>query len=256
MEKEKKSNHVQEWDCYTSNVDGIIGSLFVDLGLKKIAPVADKPNVVWVTICMQNPRKDGLSSNEESELLYAIEDNLVDNVINQHNAIFVGRLTSDGARHLYFYFGDTAGYEKTLIQSMSKYPTYKFDFGTKEDAEWDGYLNFLYPMPDQYQMIMNARVIRNLEQNGDNLTKERMVDHWIYFKTENDMQSYISEIEKQNFKVISSRQNEEDKLYVLNIGRVDKADYQNVNEYVLYLWELASEYNGFYDGWGCPIQKN
>ena len=254
--EEKKSNYAEEWDFYMSNVNDIIGSFFIDLGLKKIAPVAEKPNMVRVAIFMQNPREDGLSSNEESELLYAIEDNLVDNIISQHNAIFAGRLTTNGMRQLYFYFGNTTNYEKTIAQSMSKYPTYEFNFGMKEDAEWEEYLNFLYPSPSQYQMIMNRRVIRSLEQQGDNLTKERMVDHWIYFKVENDMQNYISEIEKQNFKLISSRQNEESKTYILNIGRIDKVDFHSVNDYTLYLWEQASEHNGDYDGWGCHVEKN
>jgi len=247
------TKHIEDWDFYISNVKGIIGSFFIDLGLKKIAPIIEKPNVVRIKISMKNPRENGLSSNEESELLYAIEDNLVDNITSQYDAIFAGRLTTDGMRLLYFYFGNTTGYEKTITQSMSKYPTYEFNFGTMEDTEWDEYLNFLYPLPNQYQMIMNGRVIRNLEQQGDNLTKERMVDHWIYFETENDMQNYISEIEKQNFQVISSRQDEESGMYVLNIGRVDKVDFQSVNDYTLHLWELANEHNGEYDGWGCPV---
>lgn len=255
MEKENKSNHTEDWDFYMTNVDGVLGSIFVDLGLRQIAPVADKPNVAWVSIVMQNPREDGLSSNEESNLLFEIEDYLVNNIIGQHNAIYVGRLTSDRMRNLYFYFGDTSGYEKTITQSMLKYPTYQFDFGNKEDKKWDGYLNFLYPLPEQFQIIMSNRVIRNLEKNGDNLTKERMVDHWIYFAAEIDMKNYISEIEKQNFKIIDSYQNKE-KIYVLNIGRIDKVDYQSVHNYVLYLWNLANEYNGSYDGWGCPIEKN
>ena len=254
--EEKKSNHAEEWDFYMSNVDNIIGSFLVDLGLRKIAPIADKPNMIWVSISMQNPREDGLSSDEERELLYAIEDNLVNNLINQYNAIFVGRLTSDGMYQLYFYFDDITGYEKTVTQSMSEYPTYEFDFGIKEDKEWGVYLDFLYPLPSQYQMIMNARVVRGLEQQGDNLTNERTVEHWIYFEAESDMQNYISEIEKQNFKVINSGQNEEDKLYVLNVGRVDKVDYHSVNDYTLYLWELASKHNGEYDGWGCCVEKD
>ena len=255
MEREDRSDHVENWDFYMSNVDGVIGSFFIDLGLKAIAPVADKPNVVWVSIDMQNPRENGLSSDEESELLYAIEDDIVNNITSQHDAIFVGRLTSDGMRQLFFYFGDTSDYEKTIIDSMSEYPTYEFDFGSKEDQEWEEYLDFLYPLPSQYQMIMNGRVVRNLEQQGDNLTKERMVDHWIYFETEDDMRNYISEIEEQNFKVISSKQNE-DKIYVLNVGRVDKADYHSVNNYVLYLWELAGKHKGDYDGWGCTVEKD
>ena len=255
MEKEKKFNHTEDWDFYLTNVDGVIGSIFVDLGLKKIAPIADKPIVAWVAIILQNPREDGLSSNDEINLLFEIEDGVINAITNQHNAIYVGRLTSDGMRQLYFYFGDTTNYEKTITQSMSKHSTYKFDFGCKDDRDWDGYLNFLYPLPSQYQMIMNGKVIQCLEQQGDNLAKERMVDHWIYFADENDMKNYISEIEKQNFKVIDNHQDEE-KLYVLNVGRIDKVDYNSVNDYVLYLWELTGKHNGDYDGWGCNTEKD
>jgi uncharacterized protein (TIGR01619 family) len=257
MEKnaENKLQHVEEWDFYMSNVDGVIGSLFVDLGLINIAPVADKPNVVWISIIMQNPQENGLSSNEESEILYTIEDNIVNSITNQYNAIFTGRLTSDGKHHFYFYFGDMSAYEKTITQIMLEYPNYEFEFGNKEDAEWDAYLNFLYPLPNQYQMIMNDRVIRNLEQHGDNLRKKRMVEHALTFKTENDRDNYISEIEKENFKVIDTFPTD-DGEYFLNVGRVDKVDYESVNDYVLYLWKLAGEYNGSYDGWGCTIEKD
>jgi uncharacterized protein (TIGR01619 family) len=254
LEGKNTPTYAADWDSYMSNVDDVIGSFLMDLGWKDIAPVADKPNFAWVEIHMRNPREDGLSSEEESELLYAIEDNVVEDVTNKHNAVYVGRLTSDGKRELYFYFSDTDDCEKTVVHAMSKYPTYEFDFGSKEDKAWDVYLDFLYPSPRQYQVITNDRVLRHLEQHGDTLTKERMVEHWIYFETENDMKNYISEIEKQHFTVINSERRE-DKIYALHVGRVDKVDYQSVHEYVLYLWELAGEHNGDYDGWECTVEK-
>jgi uncharacterized protein YaaR (DUF327 family) len=64
------------------------------------------------------------------------------------------------------------------------------------------YFDFLYPSPDEHQRMMNKRVIRNLQNAGDNLNKERMVDHFLYFKNKQDMNAYISEIEKQNFQVL------------------------------------------------------
>jgi len=254
MEKENKFNHNQDWDFYMSNVDDAIGSFFIDLGLREIAPVVGRSNVAWVSITMQNPQENGLSSDEESELLFALEDNVVNDIINECDAIYAGRLTSAGMRQLYFYVGDAEKCQKTVVRSMSKYPSYEFDFGYKEDKKWSAYFDFLFPLPNEIQMIMSGRVIRQLEQQGDNLTKERMVDHWIYFDTEHDMQNYISEIKKQGFKVINSEQ-DEDKSYVLHVERLDKVDYHSVNDYVLYLWELAGEHNGVYDGWGCNVIK-
>ena len=257
-EEPSQPQHTEDWDSYFSNVDNVIGSIMVDLELNKVGPILSKPNVVWVSVTMQNPREDGFSSNEEANLLFDIEDNLADNLAKKHQAIYAGRLTSNGKRTFYFYLGDTTLYDQTISETMVQYPSYEYDYGTKEDKLWDGYFDFLYPLPDQFQMIMNARVIRNLENSGDNLEAERMVDHWICFTNETDAKNYIAAIEKLNFKVLSENTRDDitsEFKYEINIGRVDKVDYDSVNEYVLNLWDLAQENNGLYDGWGCPIVK-
>ncbi len=254
----KDAGHQEEWEFYFSNVNDKLGSLFVDLGLHKVAPMTDKPNVVWVSIKMNKPREDGLSSQEESELLGDIEDALVEKIISKHNSIYVGRLTSAGDRDLYFYFGDTILYDKTISEVMVAYPKYQFDFGSNEDKEWTGYFDFLYPTPEQYQSIQNRRVIDNLEKHGDKLTKEREVDHWIYFKTEKDRETFLKRISNDRFSIIDKDYDKElgEMPYTLQIKRVDKVDHNSVDDYVIYLWKLANECNGDYDGWETSIEKD
>ena len=253
-----KAGHQEEWEFYFSNVNDKLGSLFVDLGLYKVAPIADKPNVVWVSIKMNNPREDGLSSQEESGLLGDIEDALVDKIVSKHNVIYVGRLTSAGDRDLYFYFGDTTLYDKTISDVMIAYPKYQFDFGSKEDKEWSGYFDFLYPTPKQYQNIQNRRVVEQLEQGGDKLTKSREVFHWIYFKSERDRGSFLERIKSDNFSIVNKGVDKSlgDFAYQLQIKRVDKVYLNSVNDYVIHLWHLANETNGDYDGWETSIEKD
>ncbi len=253
-----KVGHQEEWEFYFSNVNDKLGSLFVDLGLRKVAPMADKPNVVWVSIKMNNPREDGLSSQEESGKLGEIEDALVDKIISKHNSIYVGRLTSAGDRDLYFYFGDTTLYDKTISEVMVAYPKYQFDFGSKEDNEWGGYFDFLYPLPQQFQSIQNRRVIEQLEKGGDKLTKAREVFHWIYFKLDSDREKYLEKIKNDNFLIVSKDSDKSwgEFAYRLQIKRVDKVDQNSVDEYVIYLWKLANELNAEYDGWETSIEKD
>lgn len=251
------TSHEEDWDFYFSNVDDIIGSFYVDLGLAKVAPLVDKPNLVWVSVNMTNPREDGLSSTEEFDTLSAIEDRLQEFINSKHNSIYAGRLTTDGRRDFYFYMGDTTLHDKTISESMVAFPTYSFDFGTKQDNEWEQYFSFMYPDPRQFQSIQNRRVLDNLEENGDPLTKERQVDHWIYFNTENDRETFLSKIKNQNFQIINQDFDKEssDFPYSLQIARVDKVDIESVNDYVLNLWELAEECNGNYDGWETSVEK-
>jgi uncharacterized protein (TIGR01619 family) len=255
---QSKVGHQEEWEFYFSNVDDKLGSIFVDLGLRKLAPIADKPNVVWVSIKMNNPREDGLSSQEESGLLGDIEDALVEKIVSKHNAIYVGRLTSAGDRDLYFYFGDTTLYDKTISEVMVAYPKYQFDFGSKEDKEWGGYFDFLYPLPQQFQSIQNRRVIEQLEKGGDNLTKEREVFHWIYFKSESDRENFLEKIKNDNFSIVDKGSNKSwgEYSYRLQLKRVDKVDQNSVDEYVIYLWKLANEIGGDYDGWETSIEND
>ena len=249
--------HSEDWDFYFSNFDNKIASIYVDLGFYKIAPIKDHTNVVWVSIKMNNPRKDGLSSDKESNLLYKIEDILVDRLKARFNSIYVGRITTTGIRKLYFYFEDTLQCDKVISDAMSIYPKYHFDFGSKEDKEWSIYLDSLYPNPRQFQSIQNRRVVDQLEKGGDKLTKAREVAHWLYFKTEKDRETFLSRINSEGFSIVDK---DFDKSlgvlpYRLHIKRVDKVDLESVDIYVIHLWEIATECNGDYDGWETSVEK-
>ena len=250
-------SHEEDWDFYFSNVDDIIGSFYIDLGLSKVAPLPDKPNLVWVSVNMNNPREDGLSSNEEFDTLSAIEDRLQEFIIKKHNSIYAGRLTTDGHRDFYFYMGDTTLYDKTISESMVAFPNYTFDFGIKEDNQWRQYFNFMYPNPRQFQSIQNRRVVDNLEKNGDSLTKARQVDHWIYFKTDSDRTDFLKKIEPLKFDIVSGDEKTSfgDFPYKLHISRIDTVDLDSVDDYVLDLWQFANECNGDYDGWETSVEK-
>lgn len=248
--------HTPEWDFYFSNVDNKYSSLFVDLGLYKIAPIKDKSNFVWVSIKMNEARGDGFSSSGEDELLEKIEKNLVAQIESKFHSSYVGRLTSNGHRDFYFYVGDTTFYGKVLSEFIRTNPEYQIDHGLKTDEDWSGYFDFLYPSPQQFQSIQNRRIINQLEKNGDKLTKMRDVDHWIYFKTKSDQDLFLNRIQFDGFTIITQ---DYDKIsgglpYKLHIKRIDKVDWNSVDSYVIYLWKLANDYNGVYDGWETSVE--
>ncbi len=258
-QQEKINNpiHEEEWDFYLSNVESVIGSFYIDLGLITIAPINDKPNLVWISLKMNYPGEDGLSSNEEFDKLVEIEDRLKEFISVKHNSIYAGRLTNNNHRDYFFYFEDTTIYDKTISEALVAFPSYRYEFGTKEEQNWETYLDFLYPDPRQFQSIQNRRVIENLEENGDLLTKERQVDHWIYFETQNDRAQFLTKIKGDGFQIVNQDFEIEssDFPYSLQIARVDKVDIDSIDDCVLNLWELAEECNGNYDGWETSVEK-
>ncbi|MER3330196.1 MAG: DUF695 domain-containing protein, partial [Candidatus Kapaibacterium sp.] len=187
-----------------------------------------------------------------------IEDTLEKELTNKFDAIYCGRLTSNNLRDVYYYLGDSTLYDKVISDVMVAYPNYQYDYGIKEDSSWEGYFDFLYPTPSQLQSIMNRRVLDNLESQGDGLTKERPVFHWMYFKTDEDRDKLLSKIENDNFEIVNKSHDQSfgEYSFGLQISRVDKVDFNSVDEYVLKLSALTIECNGDYDGWETSIEKD
>jgi hypothetical protein len=51
-----------DWDFYPLLVDDQAASIFVDLGIAKIAPIRTHPTMSYLRVIMQRPREDGLAS--------------------------------------------------------------------------------------------------------------------------------------------------------------------------------------------------
>ena len=152
-----KVEYQPNWTFYFSNVNNKLSSIATDLNLVKIAPVKGQETVFYVSIKMNSPRKDGLSSNEEADKLREIEDKIMAQFDEKNlSYTFAGRLTSDGLRDLYFFGEDTIQIEKEVSSVMIAFPNYEFDFGRKFDKMWAGDKNSKYP----------AHILSNLRPNS------------------------------------------------------------------------------------------
>lgn len=255
--KKNEQEYISNWSFYFSDVNDKFSSIGTDLNLHNIAPILNQFNVGYLSIKMKLPRENGLSSNEESETLWNIEDKIIKNLDSSNiKFTFTGRLTSNGIRDIYFYIDNTALFENIVHNSMGSFPTYEHIIEHKEDRNWSGYFDFLYPLPRQMQQIQNRNVLEQLEKGGDNLTKSREVFHWIYFYTEHDLNNYETYCLSKGFKVLVKTETDgtEEYSFVLEISRVDKVAYNEIDEYTLELWEKANDLNAQYDGWETSVE--
>lgn len=253
-----ETQYKEAWEFYISNVDDILGSFFVDLGLQSIAPIKNKQMLIWVSIIMNNPKENGLSSNEESSILFDIEDKLVKQLTSHFDATYSGRLTWNKRRDFYFYVGNSTLYDKVISEVMVAFPRYHYEFDLKEEKDWKTYLTFLCPSAQQMENIKNRHVVDLLEKGGDSLIKSREVDHWIYFKTNNDRDNFLTRISNDGFTIVDNDFDESLGTFPfrLHIKRLDKVDLNSVDEYVINLWKIANECNGDYDGWETSVEKD
>ena len=249
-------NLPQNWDFFMCRIEGAPASIRTNLALIEVAPLEGLTQRLQFYIKMQNPRPDGLSSNEEYPILCDIEDAIGDKA-ESTGAVSAGVVKSEGFLELWFYTQNAKTLAKTCEEALQTFEGYQSGYNIAEDPEWEDYFGFLYPDEFSYQTMQNRKVLMQLEKNGDKMEVPREIDHFFYFKEAAQQQAFAKEAEAKGFKVrfnndefVEDRKAEgKEYPYMVEATREDSP--LAINDIVWDLLELASPFEGNYDGWGC-----
>jgi len=249
-------NLPQNWDFFMCRIEGAPASIRTNLALIEVAPLEGLTQRLQFYIKMQNPRPDGLSSNEEYPILCDIEDAIGEKA-EATGAVSAGVVKSEGFLELWFYTQNAEALAKTCEEALQTFEGYESGYNIAEDPEWEDYFNFLYPDEFSYQTMQNRKVLMQLEKNGDKMEVPREIDHFIYFKEAAQQQAFAKEAEAKGFKVrfnddefVEDRKAEgKEYPYMVEATREDSP--LAIDDIVWDLLELASPFEGNYDGWGC-----
>ena len=250
----------EDWGIYLCNAFAcdLPAVIRTNLALRDFQFTANYPKRLELQILYKNADDNGFPTKEEGEYLYRIEDAVVE-IIEKHGDVLAGVAKCDERVHIDSYATNELGYYDEISEMMSEnFPEYAHTFAVFEDKDWDMYFHALYPDKYEYQSIMNMRIIENIKSDGDSMVP-RVLEHCLLFKTEENGEAFLAKVMEACFIKLSSEDlsNNEDidkeYPYVLVISREDA--FEDINETVWYLMDLAKEFDGEYDGWGCHIVK-
>lgn len=249
-------NLPQNWDFFMCRIEGAPASIRTNLALIEVAPLEGLTQRLQFYIKMKKPRPDGLSSNEEYPILCDIEDAIGEKA-GATGAVLAGVVKSEGFLELWFYTQNAKTLAKTCEEALQAFQGYESGYNIAEDPEWEDYFDFLYPDEFSYQTMQNRKVLMQLEKNGDKMEVPREIDHFIYFKEAAQQQAFAKEAEAKGFKVrfnddefVEDRKAEgKEYPYMVEATREDSP--LAIDDIVWDLLELASPFEGNYDGWGC-----
>lgn len=244
------------WKFYLCRVNDAPASIYFDLALGPIAPVAAQPWLLWVWVSMRAPRPDGLSSSEEASTLWAIEDAFIPKVSALCKAVLCGRITSVGRREFYLYAESPEGFPEVVTEVLGGFPEYKFDVGKEHDPGWKKYLDVLFPAPEDLQRIGNQDVLDLLERDQDVHTIPRPVQHWIYFPTPEARNGFRKAASLLGFLISWESVGPIDTAtlaYGISVTRVQAVTQPELDATVIELLRLAQKFGGDYDGWESPV---
>ncbi len=248
----------EEWDAYIAFYeDGHPGSTTLRMDLIDKAPIEEFPYVLVTGITYETSREDGFPEGETFQILYKLEDELVELVAKETESVIVGSFTYKQERLEYLYIKGEVGLKRKIEDFYAEnFPEYEFYLKIEEDKDWSHYREFLYPNEETLDYMADEAVIRHLKEAGDPLTKARRVDHYLYFPTKLDMAKCAEELKKLNFLIQFSGKNEKSSLpFELQVYRVDQVDIESIYSITSKLRKAAEEYNGDYDGWETSVEK-
>ena len=249
-------NLPQNWDFFMCRIEGAPASIRTNLALIEVAPLEGLSQRLQFYIKMQNPRPDGLSSNEEYPILCDIEDAIGEKA-GATGAVLAGVVRSEGFLELWFYTQNPEALAKTCEDALQTFEGYQSGYNIAEDPEWEDYFGFLYPDEFSYQTMQNRKVLMQLEKNGDKMEVPREIDHFFYFKEAAQQQAFAKEAEAKGFKVrfnddeFVEERKAEGKEYPYMVEATREDSPLAIDDIVWDLLELASPFEGNYDGWGC-----
>ena len=249
-------NLPQNWDFFMCRIEGAPASIRTNLALIEVAPLEGLTQRLQFCIKMKNPTPEGFPSNEEYPILCAIEDAIGEKA-KAAGAVLVSVIKSEGVLELWFYCDNAETLVDICQKTLGNFEGYLYQDFSVEDPEWEDYFGFLYPDEFSYQTMQNRKVLMQLEKNGDKMEVPREIDHFIYFKEAAQQQAFAKEVEAKGFKVLLSDEKtvEERKAenythpYTVQASREDSP--LDIDDIVWNLLELASPFEGDYDGWGC-----
>lgn len=250
----------EDWGIYLCNAFAcdLPAVIRLNLALMDFESTSNYPKRLRLQILYKNADDNGFPTMEEGEYLYRVEDAVLE-IIEKHGDILAGVVKCDERVHIFAYAKNDSGYADEISEMMSEsFPEYAYTFAVVEDKDWEMYFNGLYPDKYEYQSIMNMRLIEAIKNDGGSLVP-RILEHCLYFKTEEQRKAFLSKVMEEGFQKLESESNDEGEAYdteypyQLVVGREDA--FENIDEIVWYLMDLAEEYDGDYDGWGCIAVK-
>jgi regulator of RNase E activity RraB len=212
--------------------------------------------VGFVKIKLKNPKEDGLVTKDEADDVSFIEDRLEMESLRWRSGKYIGRIISNGEVTFIYALKLDFEWSNTVSEAM-KHFEYEYEYGSRQDMEWEVYQKLLFPTQKEWQIITNHHTCNAMKEQGDTLNDVRAIEHKAYFKDPENRQKFIELVEKEGFRVQKTAEIpfRGETMFGVEFYRKDKPFYYDIDALTMQLIELSESCEGLYDGWECALVK-
>jgi len=169
----------------------------------------------------------------------------------QERAKFVGTRIVDGWSELYFYAKDSKELE-ALVTNILRGSNYIFESSVVRDAKWDFHHKNLAPSELELCHIESEKIIFMLEEEEDDLTVVRPVEHYISFEVPTQKNRFINTLNIEGFTLKDEISSDEFE-HGIALVKEHSVTSDVIKEEVSKLFEVIKKNQGYYEGWSTML---
>jgi regulator of RNase E activity RraB len=238
-----------DWSSYFAKLEGAPISIAVDLGLRELVPLLEKPTAYTIAIALREPDEHGMTNEREYRVLAQVEEALARR-LEDAQIVQVGRVTGRGMRTFHYYGPDVAAMQQMVSGIMRTYPEYRFKALSAADPTWAIYTSYLFPDDSQLAFAQDMKLLQALMGAGDHFDRARDIEHVVEFDDSGKRDAFARAMANHGYGIaIDSQAN------AVRCTKRDTIDPFKITEMRMALTTLAEEFGGEYDGWGCEVQQ-
>ncbi|MBX9736707.1 MAG: DUF695 domain-containing protein [Phycisphaerales bacterium] len=249
-----------EWGAFPSVVDDKPAMVVCDISFGR-KPDASLNTLIHVRLPLTESDEHGMPTDSALEAMSAAEDAVIP-TLEGLGARHVGSIVTGGVRHLYFYSKSDRGIADALRPISGMFPKTPPSAMTRADAKHALYFTQLAPNDWQHQFILNAGVIAELAEAGDDHEAPHNIEHAADFGTRQDRDAFADALNaiEIEFQIDGSSLNTEPDTSTPMPWRIlwtheSPIDLEALTDVTSALIELCRQHNGEYDGWGTNLVK-
>lgn len=164
---------------------------------------------------------------------------------------YVGSRVVDGWNELYFYSSDSKELN-SMSTAILKESGYAYESNVVRDTKWKFYETQLFPTELEQHNMQTAKIVFLLEEEGDDLSVLRDVEHYVSFETPTQKNRFVNTLGIDGFTFKDDISSDEF-AYAIALVKNHAVTYKEVTKVVAELFEFVQKENAFYEGWSTTL---
>ncbi len=195
---------------------------------------------------------DGLDESSQAyEEFLETKESLIIGIEYEDKAKYLGMRVVDGWSEFYFCASDSKELN-AMVTAMLKDTGYAYESNIIKDKKWNFYETQLFPSELELAHIQSDKIIFLLEEEGEDLTIARDVEHYVSFLTPTQKNRFVNTLDVDGFSVKDEISNE-DFEHGIALVKNHTVTQEEVRKIVSDLFAKVKEEQGFYEGWSTTL---